>query len=89
MKKPIPLPIGFKSWLDYAIACFDQLYREGVDEPRMMSLGLHLRIIGRPGRIAAFEKFLQHASAKADVWFATRLGIAQHFAKQIPAGGTN
>jgi allantoinase len=84
-----------KDWLDYAVDCFDQLYREGADEPRMMSLGLHLRIIGRPGRIGALEKFLQHAAAKSDIWFATRLGIAQHFAKNIPppiaraAGGAN
>jgi len=46
----------------------------------MMSLGLHLRIIGRPGRIAALEQFLQHVTAKPGVWIASRQQIAQHFA---------
>jgi allantoinase len=60
----------------YCIAAFDRLYEEGGDAPRMMSVGLHLRIMGRPGRIAGLEKFLTHASSKADVWFARRDEIA-------------
>jgi peptidoglycan/xylan/chitin deacetylase (PgdA/CDA1 family) len=52
----------------------------------MMSLGLHLRIIGRPGRIAALRAFLEHVSARADVWVATRLEIADHFAQAVPRG---
>lgn len=68
-------------WLDYAKHCFDQLYREGEEgNPKMMSLGLHLRIIGRPGRIWAFEEFLRHVTSKPDVWIASRRQIAQHFA---------
>lgn len=51
----------------------------------MMSLGLHLRIIGRPGRIGAFEKFLQHVQERTGVWFATRREIAAHFATSVPA----
>jgi hypothetical protein len=51
----------------------------------MMSLGLHLRIIGRPGRIAALEKFVCYVESKKDVWCATRLQIAQHFANSVPA----
>ena len=47
-------------WLQYAIDSFEWLYSEGANQPRMMSLGLHLRIIGRPGRIGYFEKFLDH-----------------------------
>lgn len=67
-------------WLDYAKHCFDQLYREGEEgNPKMMSLGLHLRIIGRPGRIWAFEEFLRHVTSKPDVWIASRRQIAQHF----------
>jgi peptidoglycan/xylan/chitin deacetylase (PgdA/CDA1 family) len=74
-------------WLDYAIATFDQLYEEGGSAPRMMSVGLHLRIIGRPGRIGALERFIQHVNSHAGVWCASRLDIARHFAAQVPAPG--
>jgi len=73
-------------WCDYACRTFDCLYEEGDSESRMMSLGLHLRVIGRPGRIRALRDFLQYASAKPDVWFATRIDIARAFASQVPAG---
>jgi len=74
------------AWLDYARRCFDQLYREGVEgNPKMMSLGLHLRIIGRPGRIWALEQFFQHVRGHNDVWIATRHQIAQHLATVDPA----
>ena len=73
-------------WLEYAKNCFDQLYREGeAGHPKMMSLGLHLRIIGRPGRIWALEEFFRHVTAKKDVWITTRHAIAQHLAKVDPA----
>ena len=72
-------------WLDYAIDTFDTLYAEGAGVPRMMSLGLHLRIIGRPGRIGAFEKFLQYVQGKTGVWYTTRRDIARHFAHQVKA----
>ncbi len=73
-------------WLDYAKHCFDQLYREGEEgNPKMMSLGLHLRIIGRPGRIWALEEFFRHVTAKRDVWITTRHAIAQHLAAVEPA----
>jgi peptidoglycan/xylan/chitin deacetylase (PgdA/CDA1 family) len=73
-------------WLDYAKRSFDELYREGeAGNPKMMSLGLHLRIIGRPGRIWAFEEFLKHVTAKPDVWIASRRQIAEHFASLEPA----
>lgn len=75
-----------EQWLAYAIRNFDQLYREGVEgNPKMMSLGLHLRIIGRPGRIWALEAFFRHVRAHAGVWVATRHAIARHFAGQRPA----
>jgi allantoinase len=74
------------AWLDYARHSFDQLYREGEQgNPKMMSLGLHLRIIGRPGRIWAFEQFLRHVRAHEDVWVATRGEIVDHFAQVCPA----
>ena len=73
-------------WLDYAKRNFDQIYREGVEgSPKMMSLGLHLRIIGRPGRIWALEEFFRHVAAHDGVWVATRQTIADHFAATVPA----
>ncbi|QJQ32083.1 polysaccharide deacetylase family protein [Sphingomonas lacunae] len=73
-------------WLDYATRNFDQIYREGVEgNPKMMSLGLHLRIIGRPGRIWALEEFFRHVAAHDGVWVATRQAIAEHFAATVPA----
>ena len=74
-------------WLQYACDTFDWLYREGADMPRMMSLGLHLRIIGRPGRIGYFEKFLDHVQRHDDVWITTRLQIAQHWSESNPYPG--
>lgn len=71
-------------WLDYARRSFDWLYAESQQEgARMMSLGLHLRIIGRPGRIKAFADFLEHVKGHSDVWVATREQIAAHFASQV------
>jgi allantoinase len=71
-------------WLDYARNSFDWLYAESRNEgARMMSLGLHLRIIGRPGRIGAFRDFLAHVKAHPDVWVARREDIAAHFAKHV------
>ena len=67
-------------WLRYAIDTFDWLYEEGGEGLRMMSLGTHLRIIGRPGRIGALDRFIAHARSRPGVWFATRREIAAHFA---------
>lgn len=74
-------------WLKYACDTFDTLLAEGAHavRPRMMSLGLHLRIIGRPGRIWALERFLQHVAAAQGVWVTTRREIAEHFAREVPA----
>ncbi len=73
-------------WLAYAIRNFDQIYREGEEgNPKMMSLGLHLRIIGRPGRIWALEQFFAHVRKHDGVWITTRRAIAEHFAKVRPA----
>jgi peptidoglycan/xylan/chitin deacetylase (PgdA/CDA1 family) len=69
------------AWLQYAKDTFDWLYEEGQRRARMMSLGVHLRIIGRPGRIGAFENFLLYAAARRNVWIATRRQIAEHFAQ--------
>jgi allantoinase len=71
-----------RAWCEYAIDTFDWLLKESEARPRMMSLGVHLRIIGRPGRIGALERFLQHVAEHADqkVWVARRCDIASHFA---------
>ncbi|MCZ8320967.1 MAG: polysaccharide deacetylase family protein [Novosphingobium sp.] len=75
-----------EQWLAYAIRNFDQVYREGVEgNPKMMSLGLHLRIIGRPGRIWALEEFFKHVRQHDGVWVTTRKAIADHFAATVPA----
>jgi len=72
-------------WLDYAKRTLDTLLAESKsDGARMMSLGLHLRIIGRPGRIGAFRKFLDYAKAQHGVWITTRENITKHFAKHVP-----
>jgi len=77
-----------RAWLDYARDAFDQLCREGeAGHPKMMSLGLHLRIIGRPGRIWALEAFLQHIMNRPGVWIASRRQIAEHFARASVPGG--
>ncbi len=74
-------------WLQYATDSFDCLLREGARAPRMMSLGVHLRIIGRPGRIGYYEKFLDHVARHDDVWVTTRLRIARHWEATHPWPG--
>lgn len=74
------------SWLDYLRDTFDVLYREGTRAPRMMSVGLHCRLAGRPGRVAALERFLDHVAAHAHVWVARREDIARHWATTHPPG---
>ncbi len=72
-------------WLQYAIDSFDELYAEGLHAPKMMSLGLHLRIIGRPGRIGALRQFFEYVRQQKSVWVTTRLQIARHFKAQVAA----
>lgn len=63
----------------YCCAAFDRLYAEGGTAPRMLSVGLHLRIVGRPARIGGLERFLDHALSHEGVWFARRDEIARHW----------
>ncbi len=77
-------PQGFNSgtqFYDYLKASFDTLYREG---GRMLSIGLHCRLLGRPGRAEALRQFLDYAQSHDDVWFATRAQIADHWADTHP-----
>lgn len=76
-------------WLTYAKRTLDELRKEANNEgARMMSLGLHLRIIGRPGRIGALREFLTYATHFDDLWIASREEIAQSFAEAVPAPET-
>jgi allantoinase len=72
-------------WLKYVCDTFDELYAESATSPKMMSVGVHLRIIGRPGRIGQLRRFIAHAQSKPGVWFATRKEIADTFAAQVKA----
>jgi putative urate catabolism protein len=81
-------PQGFNSgeqFFQYLKDSFDALYAEGARTPRMMSVGLHCRLAGRPGRIASLERFLAYAAKKPRVWIARRIDIARHWLKENPA----
>lgn len=72
-------------FFDYLRDSFDVLYAEGAaGAPKMMSIGLHCRLAGRPGRAMALCRFLDHARSHDGVWFATRLDIARHWAQTHP-----
>jgi peptidoglycan/xylan/chitin deacetylase (PgdA/CDA1 family) len=64
---------------EYVCTAFDVLYAEGAHTPRMMTVGLHTRIIGRPGRIGALDRILAHMRSRPGVWFAQRQQIARHW----------
>jgi hypothetical protein len=78
-------PQGFNSgdqFFTYLKDSFDVLYAEGADTPRMMSVGLHCRLAGRPGRTQALARFLQHIGKFDRVWAPTRLDIARHWHRE-------
>ncbi|OYR20177.1 allantoinase PuuE [Brucella thiophenivorans] len=76
-------PQGFNSgdqFYSYLKDTFDVLYREGAEgAPKMMSIGLHCRLVGRPGRVAALERFLDYVQSHDKVWVAKRVDIARHW----------
>jgi OHCU decarboxylase len=84
-------PQGFNSgdqFYAYLKDAFDLLYAEGETAPKMLSIGLHCRLIGRPARAAALGRFLDYARAHDKVWVATRLDIARHWiVRHAPPGG--
>jgi putative urate catabolism protein len=75
-------PSGFYEYLKDA---FDVLYAEGKSAPKMMSVGLHARLAGRPGRAAALARFLDYIGGRDDVWIARRVDIARHWIATHPA----
>ena len=80
-------PQGFNSgeqFFSYLKDTFGVLYREGEETPRMMSIGLHCRLAGRPGRFAALQRFLDHIEQYDQVWVCRRVDIAKHWHKYHP-----
>ena len=68
----------------YMIDCFDMLYEEGLDRPKIMSIGLHDRLVGRPARAVGLVKFLEHVRRHDRVWFCSGQDIAEHWRKTHP-----
>jgi allantoinase len=69
-------PDDFEDHLRYT---FDRLYHEGATHPKMMNIGLHMRMVGHPGRALALSNFIGYAKSFPDVWFARRIDIANHW----------
>ena len=78
---------GFNSgdqFFAYLRDTFDVLYAEGAESPKMMSVGLHCRLVGRPGRFAAFQRFLDYVQGHDEVWICRRVDIAHHWYETHP-----
>ncbi|TWA67140.1 putative urate catabolism protein [Azospirillum brasilense] len=73
-----------EQFFTYLKDSFDVLYAEGEDQPKMMSVGLHCRLVGRPGRAAALARFLDYVRSHDKAWVATRLDIARHWMAEHP-----
>ncbi|WP_299686359.1 allantoinase PuuE [uncultured Vibrio sp.] len=83
---------GFNSgeqFFQYLKDTFDTLYMEGETAPKMMSVGLHCRLIGRPGRIAALRRFLDYVKQHDSVWLCRRIDIANHWHQHHPYQANN
>ncbi|THW28630.1 glycoside hydrolase/deacetylase [Aureobasidium pullulans] len=82
------VPTGFGSptdFYDHVKGAFDVLYEEGSEgSPKMMTIGLHCRCIGKPARFAALKKFVEYIEQKEGVWVTTRTAIAEHFRSTFP-----
>ncbi|MHB1125227.1 MAG: allantoinase PuuE [Ramlibacter sp.] len=84
------LPQGFAQAEDFFVYLrdsFDALYAEGAETPRMMSIGMHCRLLGRPGRILALQRFLDHVQRYDHVWICRRIDIARHWKRTHPFPG--
>jgi allantoinase len=81
-------PQGFNSgeqFFQYLRDSFDVLYAEGESAPKMLSIGLHCRLAGRPGRFAALQRFLDHIQGHDQVWICRRIDIARHWIDRHPS----
>lgn len=80
-------PQGFNSgeqYFQYLKDAFDVLYAEGASVPKMLSVGLHCRIVGRPARFAALQRFVDYVQQHQDVWLCRRIDIAEHWRNEHP-----
>jgi putative urate catabolism protein len=75
-------------FFDYLKDAFDVLYAEGAEAPKMLSVGLHCRLIGRPGRLASLKRFIEYVQGHEQVWFARRVDIARHWQQVHPFPGS-
>jgi peptidoglycan/xylan/chitin deacetylase (PgdA/CDA1 family) len=75
---------GAADFAEYVLEAFDCLHREGAAAPKMMTVGLHLRMIGRPGRIGALERIISAMRARKGAWIARRDEIARHWLSRAP-----
>ena len=73
-----------RQFYHYLKDTFDELYREGAERPKMMSVGLHCRLAGKPGRAKALRRFLEHLREHDGVWLARRIDIARHWRERHP-----
>jgi peptidoglycan/xylan/chitin deacetylase (PgdA/CDA1 family) len=73
-------------FFSYLRDTFDVFYDEGAERPRMMSIGLHMRLTGHPGRAAGLIRFIEYIAAKDRVWICRREDVARHWMAQFPAG---
>ena len=81
------LPQGFShgdEFFEYLRDAFDVHYAEGDERPTMMSIGMHCRLLGRPGRMRALQRFLDHVQQHSRVWVARRIDIARHWKQEHP-----
>jgi allantoinase len=80
-------PQGFNTadhFFTYLRDAFDVLYEEGEDCPKMLSIGMHCRLLGRPGRFRALQRFLDHIQGHEKVWITRRIDIARHWVEKHP-----
>ncbi|CAL93798.1 allantoinase PuuE [Azoarcus olearius] len=83
------LPQGFSHgdpFFQYLRDAFDVLYAEGDERPAMLSIGMHCRLLGRPGRFRALQRFLDHVEKHDRVWVCRRVDIARHWIEEHPYG---
>lgn len=74
-------------WFEFLRDSFDMLYKEGASQPKMMSVGLHTRLVGHPGRAAGLARFLDYVKKHEDVWVTRRIDIANHWIEHFPFPG--